>query len=417
VSAIAADLSRPPVVVHLSCSTLVSTGQVPTIVLQRGKERSLLRRHPWVFSGAIDRLRGRAEPGDTVAVTDAAGGFLAWAAYSPSSQIAARVWTFDESDAIDGAWIEQRIVAAAERRAGLRARTDGVRVVFAESDGLPGLIVDRYAGVAVIELTSAGAERWRREIASAVADLDGIESVYERSDVDVRDREGLAPRAGLVSGPEPPSLVEFGEDGQRFAADVRRGHKTGFYLDQRESRAAVRDLAAGRGVLNVFGYTGAFDVAAWRGGAAAVTTIDSSGPALSVAARHAEMNGCPASELVQADAFVELRRRRDRGEQFDLIVVDPPKLVHRAQHVTRAARAYKDLNWLAFRLLAPGGVLVTFSCSGLLPVDLHQKIVADAALDAGRDARIVGRLHQAGDHPVLLSFPEAQYLKGLVCEA
>ena len=277
------------------------------------------------------------------------------------------------------------------------------------------MIVDRYGPTAVIELTSAGADRWRDAVADACARMAGVGSVYERSDVDVRAREGLRERTGLLRGEEPPEFVEMREDGAAFFVDVRRGHKTGFYLDQRDSRAAVRAVAAGRRVLNVFSYTGGFTVAAFQGGAAEVTSVDSSGPALGVAARNLARSGFVATGLVEADAFADLRRRRDGGALYDLVVLDPPKLVHRQHQMDRAARAYKDLNWLGMRLLAPGGLLITFSCSGLLGADLHQKIVADAALDAGRDAQIVGRLHQAGDHPVKLSFPESQYLKALVC--
>ncbi len=389
--------------------------QPATLRLRTGKERSLRRRHPWVFSGAVDRLQGAAGPGDTVRLEAAGGAFLAWAAYSPASQIVGRVWSFAEDDVIDSAFIAARVAASVEARFSLRARTDAVRLVFAESDGLPGVIIDRYGPVAVAELTTVGADRWRDAIADACLSLNGVESVYERSDVEVRAREGLAERTGLLRGVEPADLVEMHEDGMTFAVDVRRGHKTGFYLDQRESRAAVRSLAVGRRVLNVFGYTGAFSVAAWKGGATEVVTVDSSGPSLRLAAENLARNDCPVTGLVEADAFTELRRLRDAGRRFDLVVVDPPKLIHRQHQVDKGARAYKDLNWLACRLLAPGGMLVTFSCSGLLSPDLHQKIVADAALDAGRDAQIVGRLHQASDHPVLLSVPESQYLKGLIC--
>jgi 23S rRNA (cytosine1962-C5)-methyltransferase len=387
--------------------------------LKPGKERSLRRRHPWVFSGAVGTVRGAPAPGDTVRVESADGTFLAWAAYSPASQIVARVWSFAEADVIDAAWIAGQIQRAANARADLANRTDAARLCFAESDGLPGVIVDRYGPVAVLELTTAGADRWRDAVAAVVAHLPGVQTVYERSDVEVREREGLGPRTGLLRGPEPPEppeTIAIREDGLRMGVDVRTGHKTGWYLDQRDARTTIRRLAEGRRVLNVFGYTGGFSVAAWAAGATAVTTVDSSGPALALAAANLTRNGFPTTGLVEADAFADLRRRRDAGEQFDLVILDPPKLVHRQHQVDRGARAYKDLNWLALRLLAPGGLLVTFSCSGLLSADLHQKIVADAALDAERDAQIIGRLHQAGDHPVLLSFPESQYLKGLICQ-
>lgn len=287
--------------------------------------------------------------------------------------------------------------------------------MFAEADLLPGVIIDRYGPVVVVELTTAGADHWRDPIAEACLSLDGVTSVYERSDVDMREREGLSAQTGLLRGEEPPGRVSVHEDGAAFVVDVRGGHKTGFYLDQRESRSLVRSISHGNKVLNVFAYTGAFSVAAWQGGATKVTTVDSSGPALAIAAENLQANGFPTKSIVEADAFTELRRLRDTGATFDVVILDPPKLVHNKQQVERGSRAYKDLNWLGMRLLNPGGTLVTFSCSGSISTELHQKIVADAALDAGRDAQIVGRLNQASDHPVLLSFPEGQYLKGLVC--
>ena len=386
----------------------------PTVILAPGKERSLLRRHPWVFTGAIGTVRGKPASGDTVRVVAANNSFLAWGAYSPSSQIAVRVWSFSESDVVDETFIASRVRSAAASRADLAARSNAARLVFAESDLLPGVIIDRYGSVAVLELTTVGADRWRDAIADACASLPGVSSVYERSDVDIREREGLAARHGLLRGPEPAERIEIVEDGAVFALDVRRGHKTGFYLDQRESRAAIRRLSRGRRVLNVFAYTGGFSVAAWQGGATKVTTVDSSGPSLELARENLRRNSFPENGIVEADAFTELRRLRDADARFDLVILDPPKLVHRQHQLDKGARAYKDLNWLGIRLLNPGGLLVTFSCSGAVSAELHQKIVADAALDAGRDLQIVGRLDQAEDHPVLASFPESQYLKGLI---
>jgi 23S rRNA (cytosine1962-C5)-methyltransferase len=369
-----------------------------------------------VFSGSVARTGGRPGPGETVRVEAADGTFLAWAAYNEASQIIARVWSFDEHDVIDEAFVAARITAAVARRHSLCARTNGMRLVFSESDGVPGLIADRYAGHVVVELTTAGAERWRGTIADVLGELPGVESVFERSDVEVRRREGLDERVGLLRGPEPPQIVEFDEDGLTFLVDVRHGHKTGFYLDQRESRHTLACLAPGRRMLNVFCYTGAFTAVAARAGATSTMSIDSSGPSLALAARLLERNAVPAGELVEADAFAELRRLRSREERFGLIVVDPPKLAHRADQVERSTRAYKDLNLIAFQLLEPGGMLVTFSCSGLLDEALFQKVVAGAALDARREARIVDRLHHAGDHPVHLAIPETAYLKGLVCQ-
>jgi 23S rRNA (cytosine1962-C5)-methyltransferase len=295
--------------------------------------------------------------------------------------------------------------------------TDSARIVFSEADGVPGLTADRYGDTVVCQLTTAGADAWRDVLADALAGLAGVECVYERSDADVRAREGLGERVGLLRGRAPAADLVAHEAGFRFAVEVEGGHKTGFYLDQRDARAAVGVWAAGRRVLNVFSYTGAFSVIAARSGAASVTSIDSSGPALAVAARNGALNGVDVGELVEGDAFTVLRGLRDRARQYDLILLDPPKLAASEGQLEKASRAYKDLNLLAAKLLAPGGVLMTWSCSGAMTMDLFQKVVAGAALDARRELRIIGRLHQPSDHPVPLSFPEAEYLKGLVLQA
>ncbi|MGD9795023.1 MAG: class I SAM-dependent rRNA methyltransferase [Acidimicrobiia bacterium] len=392
----------------------------PRLVVARGREKSILRRHPWVFSGAVERVEGDPRPGDTVDIVDGRGRFLARGAFSPSSQLRARVWTFDEDEPVDEAFIAARVLAAAARRDWLRDRSDGLRLVFAESDGLPGVIVDRYGPVAVCEPTSTGADRWRHVIADALMQIDGIESVMERADAPVRAKEGLMSRTGLLTGKAPPPFVAITE---RFAGggsitlgvDVAEGHKTGCYLDQRENRAIVASVCADRRVLDVCSYTGGFSVAASAGGARSVTLVDSSGPALSTAAGNLERNGIRGAEVIEADAFTELRRLRESGRGFDVVVLDPPKLAGSARHVDRASRAYKDLNLNALKLIEPGGWLATFSCSGAISEDLFSKIVFGAALDAGRDVQVVQYLSQAADHPVLLTFPEARYLKGLLC--
>ncbi|MEM8932543.1 MAG: class I SAM-dependent methyltransferase [Acidobacteriota bacterium] len=390
----------------------------PRIVLKANRAKSLEQRHPWVFSGAIDRVDGSPGLGATVDLVDADGRWLARGGFSPDSQIVARAWTFDPDEAIDTAFFRRRLARAIEGR---QALIDGVerpacRLVHGESDGLPGLIVDRYADVTVVQCLAAGVERWRDVIVEALVDLTGCTTVYERSDVDVRAKEGLEPRVGLLHGPEPADTVMIDEGELRFLVDVRQGHKTGFYLDQRDSRARVASLTAGRRVLNAFSYTGAFTVAALVGGAESVVQIDSSGPALAMAGRQIDANGLDAErvESVDGNAFGELRRLRAEGRPFDLVLLDPPKFVGSKKQLERAARGYKDINLLACQLLAPGGLLCTWSCSGLLAPELFQKIVADAALDAGRFGQILHRLGASADHPTSLAFPQGSYLKGLV---
>jgi 23S rRNA (cytosine1962-C5)-methyltransferase len=390
----------------------------PTIVLRPNRERSLKRHHPWIFSGGVARVDGDPGPGATVRVDSASGDHLGWAAFSPASQIRARMWTFDPDTTVDATMISGRIeTAAARRRALLTTGTDSARLVFSEADDVPGLIADRYGDTVVCQLTTAGAEHWREDIFDALAALPGVRTVFERSDADVREREGLGPRVGLVRGDEPPAGLVANERGWQYAVDVAGGHKTGFYLDQRNARRAIESLADGRRVLNVFSYTGAFSVVAASCGASTILNIDSSGPALAIARRNAELNGVDVGELQEADAFTALRGLRDRAREYDLILLDPPKLANSEGQLDKASRAYKDLNLLAVKLLAPGGTLLTFSCSGAMTMDLFQKVVAGAALDAKRAVRIVDRLHQPSDHPVPLPFPEAEYLKGLVLEA
>ncbi|MCB1000916.1 MAG: class I SAM-dependent rRNA methyltransferase [Acidimicrobiales bacterium] len=396
----------------------MSSVRPAVVALRAGRERSLVRRHPWIFSGGIAGVEGRPGAGDTVLVEDDAGRALGWGAYSPESQIRVRMWSFDPTDTIDDAFVAGRVVrAAARREALLGSGTDAARLVFSEADGVPGVIADRYGDTVVVQLTTAGAEAWREVVADALFSLPGVRSVYERSDADVREREGLGPRVGVVRGGEPnPDLVAH-EGPWRYVVDITGGHKTGFYLDQRHARAAIARLAPGRRVLNVFSYTGAFSVVAAGNGAMSVLSIDSSAPALEVARRNGAVNGVDVGELMEADAFTALRGLRDRARQYDLIALDPPKLANSERQLEKASRAYKDLNLLAIKLLAPGGMLLTWSCSGAMTAELFQKVVAGAALDAGRTVRIVDRLTQPGDHPVPLAFPEAEYLKGLVLEA
>ena len=386
-----------------------------TVRLREGKERSLLRRHPWVFAGSVDK--GGGDSGETVRVQAADGRFLAWAAYSPRSQIRLRAWSFDEGQRIDEAFFAHRIAAAVALRSRLPIDSDGVRLVHGEADGLPGLIVDRYADTLSAQFLSAGAQRWQAVIAEALLAATGCARLYERSDSGVRALEGLAPASAWLRG-EGATEVTIREHGWRLTLNVAEGHKTGFYLDQRDNRARfadwVRRLGAQR-VLNCYCYTGGFTVAALAGGAAEVTSVDSSAAALARAHSHVALNGFDGTRTRFADADVNafLREQLQAGASFDAIVLDPPKFAPTAAHAERAARAYKDINRLALKLLAPGGLLFTFSCSGGVGAELFHKIVAGAGIDAGVDGALVARLEAACDHPTTLCFPEGEYLKGL----
>jgi 23S rRNA (cytosine1962-C5)-methyltransferase len=393
------------------------------LILKKGKERSLLRRHPWIYDTAVHRLSGKPSSGETVRVVSADGRVLAWAAYSPASALRARCWSFREDETIDAAWFEKKLRDAVAAREPLRARTSALRLVFGEADSLPGLIVDRYGDYLVTQFQAAGVEAHRDLIADLLMKITGAKGIFDRSDAATRHREGLETRSELLRGEEPPKEIEVVEDGVRYGVDVRIGHKTGFYVDQRESRLAAQKAAeafkkrTGRGLraLNCFCYTGGFSLALLRGGAAEVVSVDSSQEALDVAAENAARNGFDAAQasFVCADVFDYLRLMRERGEHFDLIILDPPKFASNHRQVDRAARAYKDINLNALRLLQPGGELFTFSCSGAIDVDLFQKIVAGAVFDAGVNAWAVGRFGAGADHPLLMTYPEGEYLKGL----
>ncbi len=394
------------------------SSQNPKLFLKPGREKSLLRKHPWVFSGAIAELRGEPDATATVDVMAADGRFLAKAAYSQQSQIRARVWTWDQEEPVDAEFFHRRLSRAVKARTGIEKQSDAYRLVHAESDGLPGLIVDKYADLLVAQFLSWGAEVWRDTIADVVMDICHPAGIYERSDAEVRSLEGLSARAGNLRGSMPSGGTQITENELRYLVEVEKGHKTGFYLDQRENRLSVRDLAEGREVLDCFSYTGGFSANALKGNAQSVTLVEDSHDALSLAGENFQLNGLNQDkcEFIQGDAFQVLRRFRDARRQFDLIILDPPKFAPTKAQAEQAARGYKDINLLAFKLLRPHGILVTFSCSGGVDAALFHKIVAGAALDAGVDARILRRLSQGPDHPVALNFPEGEYLKGLVIE-
>ncbi|HJW11412.1 MAG TPA: class I SAM-dependent methyltransferase [Albitalea sp.] len=387
-----------------------------SIRLREGKDRSVLRRHPWIFEGSV--ASGKADSGETVRVESNDGRFLAWAAYSPSSQIRVRAWSFDETERIDAAFFERRIRQALAIRARLPIASDGVRLIHGEADGLPGLIVDRYGDTLSAQFLSAGIERWKPVIADQLLRATGLARLYERSDANVRGLEGLPEATGWLRG-DGPSEVTIREHEWQLTLDVAEGHKTGFYLDQRDNRKLFADTVRHFGyqrVLNCYCYTGGFSVAALAGGAGHVTSVDSSAPALARADAHVALNGFDAARHTSVDADVNqtLRASLEQGASFDAIVLDPPKFAPTASHAERAARAYKDINRLALKLLEPGGALFTFSCSGGISADLFHKIVAGAGLDAGVDGLIYARLGAAPDHPTTVTFPEGEYLKGLV---
>ena len=389
-----------------------------SVILQEGREKSLKRHHPWVFDGAVANVKGRCRSGDTVDVVAADGSWLGRGAYSPSSQIRVRIWTFDQQEIIDNAFFLRRIEQAWQlrQRLMLQANTNACRLVAAESDGLPGVTIDLYNNLAVLQLLSAGADKHRSKIVWALQKLLPEVAIFERSDVDVRIKEGLEPLIQPLHG-DIPDEVEIVEHGVKILVNPHTGHKTGFYLDQRENRLAASRYAEQASVLNCFSYTGTFACYALNGGASHVTNVDVSQPALDMASRHIELNGFAPRQCTQikGDVFEVLRNYHSQQQQFDMVILDPPKFVDSKATLKRACRGYKDINMYGIHAVKPGGILLTFSCSGLMEQSLFQKIVADAALDAGRRVQILEHLSQAPDHPVGLNYPEGYYLKGLVC--
>jgi 23S rRNA (cytosine1962-C5)-methyltransferase len=391
---------------------------MPVVILKPGREKSLLRRHPWIFSGAVQHADENIVSGGTVDLLSFKKEFIARASYSPLSQIRARVWTFDD-EPVDMEFFRKRIRSAIQSRDiwGLRRDTDSYRLIYAESDNLPGLIVDRYGDVLVLQSLTVGSEYWKDTISELLLEETGLSTIYERSDADVRELEGLEPKVGLLRGNNPQLPITIHEHNLIFNVNFAAGHKTGFYLDQRRNRLRIRELAKDKDVLDCFCYTGGFTVNALAGGAKSVLSVDSSTDALALCKENISLNDLSADRhsSIEGDVFHLLRKFRDEGRSFDMIILDPPKFAPTAAQAEKAARGYKDINLLSFKLLHPGGMLVTFSCSGGVDAGLFQKIIAGAALDAGVDAQIVEHLSQAADHPVALQFPEGAYLKGLIC--
>jgi 23S rRNA (cytosine1962-C5)-methyltransferase len=401
------------------CYTTCMAASRATVVLKQGREKPVRQRHPWVFSGAIERIDGSSADGDLVRVCDAASGFLATGYLNRRSQIVVRLLTWDPDEPVDSAFWRRRLQRALDGRAWLAADagTTAYRLVNAESDGLPGLVVDRYGEWLVLQCLTLGIARRRAEVTSLLADMLAPAGIYARDDADVRRKEGLPLEAETLWGSTPPDQVEILEQGRRFLVDVKRGHKTGFYLDQRGNRLRAAAYSAGAEVLNAFAYTGGFGVYAGGVAARSVVNVDTSAGALALAELNVALNGCSPQEMVAGDVFQVLRRYRETGRSFDVVVLDPPKFAASQAQLMAATRGYKDVNLLALQLLRAGGMLLTFSCSGLISPDLFQKIVFAASVDARRDVQILEWLGQGTDHPVLLSFPESHYLKGLICRA
>ena len=388
------------------------------IKLNAGREKSLQRRHPWVFASALQKLDQDIASGSTIDLLSSDGQFLARASYSPISQIRARVWTF-EDEPVDREFFRKRIKSAIELRqlSKVESHTNAYRLLHGESDGMPGFVVDRYKDLLVLQSTTAGSDFWKEIVADILVEETGLQNIYERSDVDVRELEGLKPITGILRGIITNYQIPIIEYDLKFNVDIQHGHKTGFYLDQRHNRHRVGKFAEGRDVLNCFCYTGGFSIHALANGAKSVLSVDSSADALSLLEENITLNNLPADRhtSLEGDVFQLLRKFRDANRSFDMIILDPPKFAPTAAHAEKASRAYKDINLLAFKLLRHGGMLFTYSCSGGIDAALFQKIIASAALDAGVNATIIEHLSQGSDHPVSLHFPEGAYLKGLVC--
>ena len=398
---------------------MIQLSDVSTIWLLKDRDRSLKRRHPWIYSGAIGRVEGSPSRGDVVRVVDHSGDFVAWAYHNDRSQIHARVLDWNESAAIDESWWSSRVKEAVERRRDLPglARTDVCRLVYSESDGLPGLIVDRYGDYLVIQAHTAGVERVKNIIVAALMSTLSPRGIFERSDQETRKIEGLGSAGGLVAGEEPPERLDVTEGGYRFAVDLKTGQKTGFYIDQRDNRRHVAEYARGRDVLDLFSYSGGFSVHALGAGASRATLVDSSYGALELAEKNIAANGFEESrvEIIHGNASEVARSFRDEGRRFGMVIADPPKFAQARAHIEKAERAYKDVNLLGMKLLEPGGVLATFSCSGAMDIEHFSKVITWASVDADRQVQILQRLSQGADHPVMPSFPESEYLKGLIC--
>ncbi len=392
---------------------------MPSVLLKKAADKFIKRKHPWIFSGAIEKVDGNPQNGEAVQIFTADKELIGIGCFSPSSQIRVRIWSFNPEEKIDSDFFKRKIDRAKSLRENIldTTKTNAYRIINSESDRLPGLIVDRYEEYLVCQFLSSGAEFLKKTIVEVLNEMFELTGIYERSDVDVREKEGLQPSKGLLVGKEPERLIEILENGFKFLVDIKKGHKTGFYLDQRDNRKLISEFSKGKTVLNCFSYTGGFSVYALAAGAFNTTQIETSVSALDLSIKNIELNKLNTSQVenINGDVFEALRKFRDERRTFDLIILDPPKFAESASQIQKASRGYKDINLLAIKLLNPGGILFTFSCSGHISKELFQKIVSDAALDSGREVKIIKQLTQASDHLVSTNFPEGMYLKGLVC--
>lgn len=389
------------------------------IILHESRDKSLKRKHPWIFSKAIKEVVNEPSNGADINIYDCNNNFLAVAAYSPNSQIRARVWSFNKDEKIDKDFFKAKILKAYEARKLMLEVTamSACRIIAAESDSIPGLIVDMYNNYLVLEVLSAGTEFHLKEIVAALREVFPEHNIYERSDVEVRKKEGLELRKGIIFGENPPTEIEITEnENMKLLVDIENGHKTGYYLDQRDNRAALAKYCKGKSVLNCFSYTGGFSLYALKGRALKVANVDVSQRALDTAKRNIVLNHLDPGRVkfIKEDVFKFLRNEKAKNNKYDVIVLDPPKFAESRGQLDKACRGYKDINMLAASIMNPGGYLMTYSCSGHMTPDLFQKVVADAILDANREGQIVEYLQQASDHPISTAYPEGLYLKGLV---
>ena len=389
------------------------------VILKKGKEKAVRHRHPWVFSGAIEKLKGKPANGEVVCLMDAKGSFLAYGFYNDQSRVAVRLLEWDESVSIDEAWYRARVAQAVQSRAHLLtdADTDTCRLIFSEADYLPGLIVDKYADYLSVQVLTSGIEAVMPFILDELQKQQNPKGIFDKSDTSSRAHEGLGESFGVLAGSPPPELVMVKENGIQYGINIAEGQKSGFYCDQRDNRKVLAGFVKGKAVLDCFCYTGGFTLNSLKQGAASVTSVDSSALAIETLNQNITLNKLDATKhsAIKSDVNNQLRKFRDDGDKFDVIVLDPPKYAPSRSALDRASRAYKDLNRLAMLLLNQGGLLATYSCSGAMNMETFKQVLAWAALDAGKQVQFIHQFCQPEDHPVRSSFPEGEYLKGLLC--